>query len=374
MSGNIKVSKINDSDVTKGVATLDDNGQLPFSQLPSAVLQAVLWRGTWDSEENEPQLLSGVGRSGDMYAVSIASENLTNLDGITKFNAGDILIFSETKWQIIRDRNTVVSVNNKVGIVQINKIDVGLGLVDNTPDTQKPLSNSMYNALNQKVDKQEGWGLTQNNYSQTDRDQLFSLENFSGKAADVTVVASGFNKNLNPTIDTAQKLANAVNELDLTGGTGVPAGVVFYTIAPNIPAGYYELDGRQIFVEQDPDLFEMFKKVVGGQWVAYLDDARGAFIRATNSTASGRDANRTNRSLQVDTLQGHGHEMNAKLNSRGAGGSRSFWAADDSALDRSRETQFESLMRPTTLAAFGGVRFSSETRPVNIAMRAIIKR
>lgn len=48
-------------------------------------------------------------------------------------------------------KNVVLSVSGKVGAVTLNRSDVGLGNVDNTSDSQKPLSNAAISALNTKA-------------------------------------------------------------------------------------------------------------------------------------------------------------------------------------------------------------------------------
>jgi len=375
VNGNLEVSKINGSDVTNGVATLDLTGCVPLEQINPAILKAVLWRGTFDAENNVPHLESAVGRSGDMYAVSVPSENAVNLDGIVKFNVGDILIFNGDRWQVIRDKNTIISINGRTGVVTLAKADVGLSLVDNTPDASKPISDSVYAALNGKVDKVVGYGLSKNDFRDVDRDRLYTLQNFSGRADAVNLETTEFRKNLNLGVTDVQKLAQAVDNLDMSGGTGVPTGTVFYTLAPNIPTGYLELDGRQIYEEQDYDLFQMFKKTVNSQWVAFLPDVRGQFIRSANTMNTGVDANRPVGSFQSDQLQGHGHQMNMYRSTRGSGGERHYYSSDASTgLTRHRETVLESLMLPTTIGQYGTAKIGVETRPTNIAMRAIIKR
>lgn len=47
--------------------------------------------------------------------------------------------------------NTVTSVANKTGAVTLSKSDVGLNKVDNTPDTEKPISTAVRNALEGKA-------------------------------------------------------------------------------------------------------------------------------------------------------------------------------------------------------------------------------
>jgi hypothetical protein len=50
----------------------------------------------------------------------------------------------------------VQSVNNKTGNVNLVKADIGLGSVDNTPDSDKPVSTAQATALSGKIDKQTG--------------------------------------------------------------------------------------------------------------------------------------------------------------------------------------------------------------------------
>ena len=45
----------------------------------------------------------------------------------------------------------VTSVNGKVGIVQLDKGDIGLGVVDNTSDADKPVSTATQTALDDKA-------------------------------------------------------------------------------------------------------------------------------------------------------------------------------------------------------------------------------
>ena len=56
--------------------------------------------------------------------------------------------------------NTVTSVAGKTGTVALQKGDVGLGNVDNTADLNKPVSTATQTALNGKVDKVAGKGLS----------------------------------------------------------------------------------------------------------------------------------------------------------------------------------------------------------------------
>ena len=64
-----------------GIAPLDVNGKVTESYLPSSIVGALKFKGTWNASTNTPALASGVGSNGDFYIVSIAGA--TNLDGIT---------------------------------------------------------------------------------------------------------------------------------------------------------------------------------------------------------------------------------------------------------------------------------------------------
>lgn len=55
------------------------------------------------------------------------------------------------------------------------KAEVGLGNVDNTADLDKPISTATQNALNEKVDKVSGKGLSTNDYTSAEKNKLAGL-------------------------------------------------------------------------------------------------------------------------------------------------------------------------------------------------------
>ena len=57
---------------------------------------AVLFKGGWDAETNDPALASGVGTAGDLYLVRNPGE--TTLDGVTSWDSMDWLLFSGGVW------------------------------------------------------------------------------------------------------------------------------------------------------------------------------------------------------------------------------------------------------------------------------------
>lgn len=108
--------------IAGGVATLDGGGTVPTSQLPSAVLGAVKYQGTWDANANSPTLASSVGTDGYYYVVSVAGS--TNLNGITDWKIGDWAIFNGTAWQKIDNTDAVTSVNGYTGTVVLTNTDI----------------------------------------------------------------------------------------------------------------------------------------------------------------------------------------------------------------------------------------------------------
>jgi len=86
-----------DVGVANGVASLDGTGKVPVSELPSAVLGALNYQGTWNASTNTPTLTSSVGTKGYYYVVNVAGT--TNLNGITDWQIGDWAVFNGTVWE-----------------------------------------------------------------------------------------------------------------------------------------------------------------------------------------------------------------------------------------------------------------------------------
>ena len=109
--------------VAGGVATLDGSGQVPLSQLPTAIQGALSYQGSWNASTNTPTLTSSVGTKGYFYIVSVAGT--TNLNGITDWQVGDWAVFNGSIWQKIDNTDAVSSVNGYTGTVVLSYSDVG---------------------------------------------------------------------------------------------------------------------------------------------------------------------------------------------------------------------------------------------------------
>ena len=106
-----------------GIASLDNTGRLPYSQLP---LSAVEYKGAWNADTNTPALSSGSGTFGDEYIVSVqGTQNLG--EGSVTYRVGDRVIYNGSVWQRIPS-SSVRSVNTKTpdanGNVTINAGDI----------------------------------------------------------------------------------------------------------------------------------------------------------------------------------------------------------------------------------------------------------
>ena len=142
---------ITEKAVAGGVATLDDTtGKVPLSQIPSSIIGDMHYVDIWNAETNIP-ILSNIPTIplGFYYRVTVAGTQF----GID-FSIGDGIISSgtpnnPTHWDRIPNNNAVNSVNSKIGDVEIDKADVGLGEVNNTSDVNKPISTATQQALTQ---------------------------------------------------------------------------------------------------------------------------------------------------------------------------------------------------------------------------------
>lgn len=116
----------------------------------------------------------------DSWASAVHADDADTVSGHTV--ARDVLADEYTNAQIdsmVETAGTVKTVNtvqpDQNGNVQITKADIGLGNVDNTSDADKPISTAAQAALDLKVDKVNGKGLSTNDYTDADKTKLGDL-------------------------------------------------------------------------------------------------------------------------------------------------------------------------------------------------------
>lgn len=98
--------------------------------------------------------------------------------------------------------------------VTLVKGDVGLGNVDNTADTDKPVSTAQQTALNGKVDKVSGKGLSTNDYTTAEKSKLAAFGDASTYA-------------LKSDITNMYKYKGSVATVSLLPSTGQTSGDVY---------------------------------------------------------------------------------------------------------------------------------------------------
>jgi hypothetical protein len=109
-----------------GVATLDANGIILTTQLPSYIDDVL--------EYNNLAAFPGTGETGKIYVAKDTNK--------TYRWSGSVYVYITS--------GAVDAVNGYTGVVSLSKSDIGLSNVDNTSDANKPVSTAMQSALNGK--------------------------------------------------------------------------------------------------------------------------------------------------------------------------------------------------------------------------------
>lgn len=117
-----------------GVATLDSGGKLPASQLPAIAVSDYL-----GSVANQSAMLALSGEKGDWAIRS----DLSTVWVITGTDPTQLSSWTQMSYPSA----PVTSVAGKTGVVSLDKTDVGLPNVDNTSDTNKPVSTAQAAAI-----------------------------------------------------------------------------------------------------------------------------------------------------------------------------------------------------------------------------------
>ena len=119
----------------------------------------------------------------------------------------------------------------RTGNVNLTKANIGLGNVDNTSDAQKPVSNATQEALNSKVDKVTGKGLSTNDYTNAEKQKVddaasqSDLDNLSRQISDET---TGLDSKAPVIVETA---SGAIATFD-DGADSMPIRKIVATIEP----------------------------------------------------------------------------------------------------------------------------------------------
>lgn len=118
---NLIATLIGHRGTANGFATLDENGRIPYSQLPESAME---YKGQWNAETNTPTLADGTGTKGDFYIVSVGgTQNLGS--GNIQFSANDRIIYDGSVWARlsagdVKTVNSVLPTNGNVALTGEN--------------------------------------------------------------------------------------------------------------------------------------------------------------------------------------------------------------------------------------------------------------
>jgi hypothetical protein len=102
-----------------GVASLDPTGKVPSSQLPSSVVGALKYKGTYDASVAS---YPASPAQGDYYVISVAG----TISGHA-YKVGDWIAYDGTQWDFIDNGQAVTSVNGATGAVVLTTDNVAEG-------------------------------------------------------------------------------------------------------------------------------------------------------------------------------------------------------------------------------------------------------
>ena len=90
-----------------GFATLDENGRIPYSQLPESAME---YKGQWNAKTNTPTLADGTGTKGDFYIVSVSGTQNLGSGNVQCFE-NDRIIYDGSIWSRL-SAGDVKTINN----------------------------------------------------------------------------------------------------------------------------------------------------------------------------------------------------------------------------------------------------------------------
>lgn len=121
---------------------------------------------------------------GDQYG-SAGTKHGADIAAASETTAGVMTAADKSKLNAIEagaQVNTVTGVKGnsessyRTGNINITPTNIGLGNVDNTSDLSKPISTATQSALDGKVDKVSGKGLSSEDYTKAEKDKLAGIE------------------------------------------------------------------------------------------------------------------------------------------------------------------------------------------------------
>lgn len=200
-----------------GIASLDSNGRVPYSQLPESAME---YQGTWDASTNTPELKDGTGTNGDFYVVSTSGTvNFGTVDDLRNvaFYVNDRVIYDGSTDEWVRlPAGEVRTVNGLSGDVVLTASNVNY-------DTNTTIKA----AIDDKVSIVSGKGLSSNDFTDTLKDKLDNIAagaevNVQADWTQATTTADDYIKN-KPNL---AAVATSGSYADLSNKPTIPAAQV----------------------------------------------------------------------------------------------------------------------------------------------------
>ncbi len=107
-----------------GYPSLDGvTGKILISQIPSVLMGAVVYKGTWNASTNTPTLTTTSNVIGEYYVINVVGSIDPGCSpACTSWVLGDWIIFNGTNWEKVENNNSVTSVNGFTGVVNLTPI------------------------------------------------------------------------------------------------------------------------------------------------------------------------------------------------------------------------------------------------------------
>ena len=228
----------------------------------------------------------------------LSDNNYTDIDKakvdlIITDNIGNKFLSDDGSYKDVTVTSGVQSINGYTGVVEITKSDVGLGNVENLAPLDMPISNDTQTALNNKVDKVVGLGLSENNLTNSLKSSYDSAVGNSHTHTNKTLLDTITN-----TGDGTKYLSDNGTYKTVQGGSGAET----FLQLTDTPISYDNEVGKFVRVKIDGTGLEFANIGGGGEGVdsfLELTDTPNTYIGKANKVLS---VNSTESSIEFTDL------------------------------------------------------------------------
>ena len=216
-----------------GLATLDENGRIPYSQLPESAIEI---KGTWNASTNNPYLINGIGTKGDTYICTTegyfnpetGKASSTSVSGYTHYFENDRIMYDDNdEWSRLPAGN-IQSVNN-VRPDSDNNVQITIKCTQAQYNAWSDKSGKFFvitdsSELDQSLINDNAtasdttWSSSK--IDETKQDNFEQLEATTELSSDDELIINHDGTSYKGTLS---DIIKAVTQSSITGGTGLPA-------------------------------------------------------------------------------------------------------------------------------------------------------